>query len=234
MTNCSCSCGNIKIRGQVVPHCMHPNLPRSENLHLRYIKNLFSIQKQSMEIRELSKIQGHPLSKVCTEVKCSNCGSAFLFFFWNGYSYFGRMHPINNNIKLMPPKKPQQKEINTCKSLSSRHQVLSINKQNENKSKLTGSLPNFFKPLILNQRVKNTSQEILIESDEHPQNTDKNLLKNHEEVESVLANDIDFELMFSNKADPIVGSYKQDMNGPFNSSFGNTFNYNLQPNSYFA
>lgn len=228
MTSSSCVCGNIKILGQSVPHFVYPNLPPTENLRLRYIKNLYSVQKHSMEIRDFNEIQSRPLSKLCVHMKCSSCDSSFLFFFWRGYTYYGRIHAVNPKIK--PSCLTSQIDRNDqkgCKSLSSRRQVMQQAKKKSDK-KVIGSLPNFFRPLILNQRSDDGLQKC------HVNRADKFMMKNNIDDESIVSNDADFELMFSNKVDPIVGSYKQDMNIPLDSSFGNAFNCGIQPNSYFA
>ena len=139
MTSSSCVCGNIKILGQSVPHFVYPNLPPTENLRLRYIKNLYSVQKHSMEIRDFNEIQSRPLSKLCVHMKCSSCDSQFPFFFWRGYTYYGRIHAVNPKIK--PSCLTSQIDRNDqkgCKSLSSRRQVMQQAKKKVTKKEPKG------------------------------------------------------------------------------------------------
>lgn len=229
MSTYSCSCGNIRIRGQIVPHSVYPNIPSSEKEHLRCCRNLFTVQSQCIEIHNFNNIQARSLSKICSELKCTTCGSLFLFFYCNGYSYFGRTRP-----KITYPPRHQQ-DTNCCKSLTKHPQILSIKKPNDNR-KMTGSLPSFLKPLISNQKIGSSTQEIPKKSttDNISLNEGTNLSFSKAEDNDFMSSDIDFELMFSNKVEPIVGSYKQDMNVPLDSSLGSAFYCDIQPNSYFA
>ena len=266
ISNCSCSCGNVRIRGQLIPQGVYPNIPPTERERLRFCKNLFSIQPQSIEIQQFGKVRARLLSSSCADMTCTSCSSTFRFFSSRGYSYFGKIQPSDNsqvsrqnNHKTFPPIKLAQKPIREQPPQSQ-----NFNSNHEHDVNLSNTLPPLFTPLISRHRQKYSSQElqkrVSIEQNpsqvEHSPTTNTDLFNNIEnleldngididrnlngsmqnEDEMLFTNndDIDFELMFSNKADPVVGSYKQRMGIPFDGGLGNINHSEFQPKSYFA
>lgn len=273
ISSCSCSCGNIRIRGQLVPQGMYPNISPTERERLRFCKTLFSIQPQSTDIQNFGKVRGRLLSSYCADMTCISCGSTFRFFSCRGYSYMGKISDNNpkdtrqNNGRMFPPSKSNQKAIGRNQPFSNPlpYQNPSFN-NNENDANATGPpLPSFFTPLISRHKQRFPPQEIHNEENQKnspPQNSfnempkpdlfnniddleleneieiDRDILSsnNRNNGDTLFANndDIDFELMFSNKADPVVGSYKQHMGIPIDNALGNIAYSDFQPKSYFA
>ena len=139
ISNCSCSCGNIRIRGQLIPQGVYPNIPPSERERLRFCKNLFSIQPQSIEIQNLNKVKGRLLSSICADMTCLSCASTFRFFSSRGFSYFGKLQSdtssqANKQNKIFPPLKISQKPIGeqTMNQQNTQLQSTSTNNDNNN------------------------------------------------------------------------------------------------------
>lgn len=205
VSHCSCSCGNLKIKGKIVPNCMYPNIPLTGKEHLRLCKNLFSIQPQSVDIHNYNQICGHTLSKVCSSLKCTACGSTFLFFSWAGYSYFGKIQQQSEkNNKLS-----QNHKISKYNGHPLAEHPQNIFSNHNHDSSISMSLPNMFKYLISNNKQKFVSQEN--EKKSIDQNNFQVTEKKYDEDENFFANDVDFELMFSNKSAPYVGSFAHDL-----------------------
>lgn len=278
ISSCSCSCGNIRVRGQLVPQGMYPNIPPTERERLRFCKTLFSIQPQSIDIQNFGRVKGRLLSPLCADMTCMSCGSIFRFFSCRGFSYMGKIQQVDNNNsqaskqnsnnRSFPPSKIAQKPIMRNQQVGppfgNPPQFLNLNNNNENDGNLAAPpLPSLFTPLISRRKQKLPSQEINLrkEVDKTPSpdnfngtpktdlfsniddleldneiEIDRNLSSNRHNEGTLFTNndDIDFELMFSNKADPVVGSYKQHMGAPIDGALGNISYSDFQPKSYFA
>lgn len=277
ISSCSCSCGNVRVRGQLVPQGMYPNIPPTERERLRFCKTLFSIQPQSIEIQNFNKVRGRLLSSSCADMTCTSCGSTFRFFSCRGFSYMGRLQSDNNppssrqnNSRSFPPLKSSQRSMRdqtariqqNGQPFSNSSQIQNLNDNNDSDSNLSAPLPSLLTPLISHYKQKNLPQESQKKAADQlssqigfndPPKTDlfnniddldlddeieidRNLSANRNNEESLFANndDIDFELMFSNKADPVVGSYKQHMGVPIDGALSNIAYTDFQPKSYFA
>ncbi|KAK8865564.1 hypothetical protein M9Y10_011120 [Tritrichomonas musculus] len=161
---CTCTCGNVKISGQIVPQFIHHNTASNGKSCNRLPGNFLLINSQSIEIQNFKKIKGCLLNKSVSNVKCTACGATFKF------------HKCNKNTYL---------EYSGPLRLSQKQSAVQNNVSKQNKN--------------------NNENQCF--------NLDRNIIENK------YNEDCDFEYMFSNKDDPIVGSYKSYMDDPLSDAF---------------
>ena len=186
---CCCTCGNLRIRGQLSQQCKFPNTPIPERGINQISKTLFSIQPSTIEIQKIKKEKGFSSNKPCSDMKCTICGTTFRFLRCHGNSYMERIQMPSRSTTINGPKKAICK--NTRKPSQSSNKIQS--------------------------QVMDEGNELNIES----------LSKNM--IDKMIGEDCDFELMFSNKFEPIVGSYEQKINMPLDGNLSD-----CKSNSYVA
>ena len=175
---CSCCCGNIKIKGSMVPQSIHPKVSSLETKSFRPGKSYYLIQGNSIEIQNKKEhkrcIQS---SQSCNSIKCTTCNTIFKFYSNYKKTYMEKIIHFNE-IEASS----DQKQANL------------------------------------------------------PQSNDKSQKENNsnEFDQKDIENDCDFELMFSNKYCPFVGSYTSSMFPGINGSINNMSDVDLQQISYLA
>lgn len=104
--------------------------------------------------------------------------------------------------------------------------IFYIGKINEESGGIQGKskLPNAILPLIVQHAGLNKT----LEAEKQPKNTNNEKNDNLQQI----SEDADFDLMFSNQDDLIVGSYKQNMEVPADVAFG-PFCCEFAPKTYF-
>lgn len=195
ISSCSCTCGNLRIRGLLNQQSHYPHSQASGRDQLS--KTLFSIQPHSIEIQRIRKEKGNLHNKPCSDMKCTICGATFRFFSCKGNSYMERIQPTHKHCNKIP--------TNTNFNSKSNGDEVQLAQQT-------------------NQSNNNHLQNSLSVDNRNTDYFNKNLL------DKMIIGDSDFELMFSNKYDPVVGSYEQQINATLDGSNIS----NVRPNSYFA
>ncbi|OHT05812.1 hypothetical protein TRFO_26312 [Tritrichomonas foetus] len=245
----SCRCGNIQISGQILPPGATPNIPPSERRFFLACRHIFCIRSNNVEIRDLSRIQARMLSPTCADLCCS-CSTMFRFYCGASVSYFGKLSNLTSNTKST---------LNlTSTGINGSNPSSTLNcAQNRNPNKLsfhgssvttmpTLSIPHILVPLInrptqssppiasSNDNILDDDEEIEIDPDlefNFNSNSGRNSRDIAREVALVSNDDTDFELMFSSKVDPVVGSF---MGIPADGTLGNVAFADFMPKSYYS
>lgn len=175
---CSCNCGNMQIKGTIVPLCINSSDASKESKSSRPSEIFFSIQSQAVKILNNKRHKKSIIKPAeLHSIKCSDCGTIFKFYSHRNKIYLERILPSfqsQNNIVQEQAKENQYK--------------------------------NGFQDLINENNINN----------------------------KYIEEDGDFELMFSNKYYPLIGSYENHMNMSFGESLGNDTYSDFQQMSYLA
>lgn len=187
-TNCSCNCGNIFIKGQLVPLCFHYNIDKDG---FQLCKTHYLMQSKSIEIQNTKSTKKNLHRKIGIDLKCTLCETAFRVITCDSKLYLEKsshvhlsnekLHQYSNNYHFYKSIK------NNCILVIPFTSFMNSSSVNNNKQDSQIYLPND----PLDRQVNNKLDE----------------------------GDTDFELMFSNKYDPFVGSYEYHMNIPFDEEY---------------
>ena len=90
--SCSCSCGNVQIKGKIVQLHANPRVPNSEKKTPGICKSIFIVQSNSIEIqnKKQSKKQMEHISAI-SHIKCPECCTTFRFFTNNKRNYLEKV-----------------------------------------------------------------------------------------------------------------------------------------------
>ena len=194
LSSCSCICGNVQIRGQLT-------LNDIEKDCFQFLKTVFSIHSQSIDVQSFKRIKKSLLSKTCIEVKCLQCGTTFRIFSSEGKTYIEKTQQSifsNRQLHEQCSDEYQFKKLDKSNNSFVIHfsnlsdQSILSDKQNTQFKQINSHLSSQLDSLTQHMEEFSIDQKI-----------NKNLLGNKYNDD-----DIDFEIMFSNKYDPFVGSYE--------------------------
>lgn len=221
---CQCRCGNIKVKGDQLPPGSYPNLPATERANISQCRVFLTISKQSISIQNFAQISSRIINSFCTEVICKQCSTFFRFFTSRSVFYCG----------LVGASAPRPNQ---------RHQTLIVHHPS-NSNPENQSFPHQLRQFLANEARPRSQTTHSIDQEQINQNEDTNFplgndgnqlsLDNSRNTEdSMISNeDIDFSMMFSSNADPIVGSYKTHITIPQDRPIPQA-NQDWGPKSYF-
>lgn len=180
ITSNKCSCGNIILKGLLVPLFFQFNVDKNG---LQFCNTLYLIKSQTIELQNSNNLKICSHKNAPSDIFCFRCGTIFRAVIGESKLYLEKKQIVHLSTDKM--NKYQNSHNNSY-----------INK----KFHIT-SITNILKPL---KKQKIQIKEQL--------NADKNSINQHSFDEY----DTDFELMFSNKYEPFVGSFKnQIINNPY-------------------
>lgn len=182
----ACTCGNIRVNGQTVPHGLIPNIPGGEKARCSQCAALIVVQSRSITVGSLHTLSTKQLSNVCVDFFCSSCHAGFRLFYGRRHSFIGRLPPVPATSDMIE-----------------RHDI-----------------PQILRPFISPESFNRESLSETLE----PAADDGQLRSRRSPM------DADFEMMFGNRGDVVVGSYKHYRGGQ-NERF--VFADSV-PHSYFA
>lgn len=205
ISSCSCLCGNVQIKGQLV-------LNDIEKDCFQLCKTIFSIRSQSIEIQNSKQIEKKPHSKTCIFVKCLQCGTLFHI-----YSYGKEVYMEKNQQSIFPYQQINGKSSSIEQEIPQLSSYSHFHNLDKGGSKFEIHFTNFKDIYAFNNQKKihlQTKNDYLSpkvgivdqKTDKFPENTRKYINKNLFDTKHI-EDDTDFEIMFSNKYDPFIGSY---------------------------
>lgn len=175
---CTCLCGQVKIRGSMIPLNKHQNISAKEMTSSQFRKSLYVVHTKLIEIQRKKQSKKYILQgQTMNPFSCLTCNTSFKFYFHNNKAYIEKSEPFD--------------ALNT----------LDCSKQ---------------------KKLLQCNDESRLDNNNHSEN-------DHKPIED----DVDFELMFSNKCRPFIGSYKSNMFVYNNVSFENQSDSDSQKIGYF-
>lgn len=156
-------------------------------------------------------------SPVCSDVTCTGCRTTFRFFLGQGMLIYGGIVPEGRQGALTPS--PNFAVQQSLPAPSNR------------KPGIPRNFPNFLQPYVVPLSARELTQNRRTQFSSN--NWDSNEENSVDETLRSESNDDDFNMMFSCKIDPVVGSYKQNMWLP-NDNLFDTVPSEFSPSSYFA
>lgn len=205
ISSCSCLCGNVQIKGQLVLNDVDKDC-------FQFSKTCFAVQSQLIEIKNFNNIKKIVHNKTSMNVKCPQCGTSFRIFSYEKKFYIEKMQPSivfnqkYHDIDALIPQNPKKycniypfqnsNDINNCFVVH----FLCLNDFfvfNDKEDIQFHPESNKTCSYDFNQKEKIAINKII--------NTNTN--SSHFGNNKCNEDDTDFEIMFSNKYDPFIGSF---------------------------
>lgn len=213
-----CKCGNFRINARMIPHNAFPNIQACEQERFSRCVQPFMLRGKCISIKNPVLIACKVNSTSCSDVFCTCCKMTFRFFIGQGMIIYGGVvsegrqgaHTPSPNFSVqysLPS--PSFKKLDTAKSL-----------------------PHFLQPYFNQTSPRNDTPDVHVRFT--PDAIDQ-LNTNYNQNGSITSetNDDEFNMMFSCKVDPVVGSYKQNMLLPNDDLFEN-ISTEVTSSSYFV
>lgn len=219
-TSLPCRCGNMKIKAKAIPQNVTPNLQTSERDRLSQCRQVFMCDGRCIEIASPNTVQVKTNSPVSADIGCASCKTFFRFFLGAGMQVYIGYLPQSVTSAIYSSNTPES----------------AVNKQQVaiRKPGIPKNFPNFLQPYVIPNTQANTHEA------SQPRRSssswdDLNRNENGEDAFYVNTSvDDDFDMMFSNKIDPVVGSYRANMCMPIENMFDNAIKSRFSPSSYYA
>lgn len=139
VSSCSCACGNVLIKGQLAPQCLHYYTEKDgQNVY----KTFFSLQSQSIDIQEFKDGNKCLYNKTHSNMKCLICGTSFRALSCDNKIYLEKTQPYNHLSK---------KQLQKC---CKNHQL------HKNNNVFIVPFSSIIKPLALNEKGDQINSQI--------------------------------------------------------------------------
>ena len=176
-----CACQNICVNGTIVESVQSSNC-KNHFTKLDQSNPIFQIHTGSIRIQNFGHIDVQVIGHHLVQVTCESCGKNLILYASKNGAYCQFQRSFENTL---------------CGSLPTKRILTSFVPQ---------SIPKSMKPLFTSQNpnVDKFTIEPIYTS---PENDDLN--ESHAEQDNIVDSNYDFDLMFSNKNDQLIGSYAE-------------------------
>lgn len=196
MHTVSCRCGNLRATGSKVPANSFPNLqcPRSQDRELlSECKDIYLFRGKAIEIKDADSIFSLNFGQMCADITCCSCQMTLRFFQGQTLTVYGGI--VQSRMSILDQCPAQCTGVSAAASLP----ITSMKMMG-----LPKTYPSFlqsFTVTLMHPMTRRFSSQL-------PQNLDYPTLSSPANFMVEGEMDGDFDLMFSNKTDPVVGSYR--------------------------
>ncbi|KAK8861006.1 hypothetical protein M9Y10_012698 [Tritrichomonas musculus] len=209
-----CACGNVRVKGEFIRQSLNQTIQLNKANDHQFNNILLMNKLHSIEIQNFKNIKGNLLNKSCSDIMCAQCNTIFHLFTSKGKIYMKKVQNYNNHT-VSPHKATSsiqngQTELSHLNACSAIIPLIPLPQPLVSKDKQM----NICQPAQSNLLIKKASS---IYDDSNEFYTDTNI------NDKINENDTDFEIMFSNRYLPFVGSYKNNMSIPHDGFFGSSY-----------